>query len=115
MPMVQRRTEKGSQEHEEKIKKLEERVRELESALELQRREEPKDELNDLYLRRRELVSRLIVEKDNARDKELWENLPAIERQKTARRIFEERKKDVEDIDARIEALKSEKGELRER
>ncbi|MCK4732181.1 MAG: hypothetical protein KAT65_06945 [Methanophagales archaeon] len=112
MLMVQRRTEKGSQEHEKKIKKLEERVRELENALELQRRQEPED---DLYRRRRELVSRLIVEKDNAKDKELWENLPAIERQKIARRVFEERQKDLEDIDVRIEALKSEKGELRER
>jgi len=113
--MVQRNRKTESQEQEEKIKKLEERVRELENALELQRRQEPEDDLNDLYRRRRELVSRLIVEKDNARDKELWENLPAIERQKIARRVFEERQKDIEDLDARIEALKPEKGELRER
>lgn len=113
--MVQGRTKKEISQ-EEKIKKLEVRVRELENALELKQREqEPNDELNELYRRRRELVSRLIVEKDDARDKELWENLPAIERQKIARRIFEERQKDLADFDARIEALKSKKGELRER
>ncbi len=112
MPMVQRRTEKDLQ--EEKIKKLEERVRELESALPKQR-EEPKDELNDLYRRRGELVSRLVVEKDDAKNKELWEILPAIERQKYARLVFEQRKRDVEDIDARRDALKSEKDGLRER
>jgi flagellin-specific chaperone FliS len=111
--MVQGSSKTESQ--EEKIKKLEERVRELESLLELQQREEPDDELNDLYRRRRELLSGLVVEKDDAKNKELWESLPAIERQKYARWVFEERKKDLGDIDARIEQLRSGKDGLRER
>jgi len=82
---------------------------------ESKQREEPKDELNDLYQRRRELVNRLVVEKDDAKNKGLWESLPAIERQKYARWVFEKQKEDVEDIDAKIEELKPGKGELRER
>ena len=103
--MVQRR-DKNDISQEEKIKKLEERVRELESILELQHREEPDDELNKLYSRRKELLSGLIVEKDDAKNKELWESLPAIERCKYARWVFEQQKKDVEDMDAKIQELK---------
>jgi len=103
--MVQRR-DKNDISQEEKIKKLEERVRELESILELQHREEPDDELNKLYSRRKELLSGLIVEKDDAKNKELWERLPAIERCKYARWVFEQQKKDVEDMDAKIQELK---------
>ncbi len=48
-------------------------------------------------------MSGVVVEKDDAKNKELWESLPAIERQKYARWVFEQRKKDIEDIDANLE------------